>query len=188
MSRIGKNPVAVPAKVEVALEGSTVTVKGPKGTLSERLPDGVSVTLDGPSITVARKDESRTARSAHGLSRTLVANMVNGVTEGYKRKLMITGVGYRAELRAARWLQFSLGYSHPILFELPPGITATVDAKENSVTLEGYDKQAIGATAARIRGLRPPEPYKGKGVRYSDEVIRRKEGKTGGKGAKGGKK
>jgi large subunit ribosomal protein L6 len=110
--------------------------------------------------------------------------MVTGVTDGYKRKLLITGVGYRSELRSPRWIQFSLGYSHPILFELPEGVTAAIDPKENSVTLEGFDKQLVGATAARIRSLRPPEPYKGKGVRYSDEVIRRKEGKTGGKGSK----
>jgi large subunit ribosomal protein L6 len=188
MSRIGKNPVSLPPRVEVSLEGQTVTVKGPKGTLSERLPEAVRVQVEGSSVQVARVDDSRVARSAHGLSRTLVANMVAGVTDGYKRKLMITGVGYRAELRANRWIQFSLGYSHPILFELPEGVSAVVEAKENSVTLEGFDKQLVGATAARIRGLRPPEPYKGKGVRYADEVIRRKEGKTGGKGGKGGKK
>jgi large subunit ribosomal protein L6 len=182
MSRIGKMPITVPDKVTVDIQGLKVSVKGPKGELCEQLPLGVSLERDGGLITVGRADESMSARAAHGLARTLVANMVTGVTTGFTRKLMITGVGYRAELKAPQWLLFSLGYSHPILYELPAGVSAVVDPKENSVTLSGFNKQVLGAAAAEIRSLRPPEPYKGKGVRYADETIRRKEGKSSGKG------
>lgn len=188
MSRIGKNPIALPPKVDVKVDGARVTVAGPRGTLSINIPTTISLEIGAGEIQVARVDESREAKAAHGLARTLVANLVTGVTTGYKRKLLITGVGYRSELKGTGWIQFSLGYSHPILFQLPSGVTAAVDPKENSVTLEAFDKQLLGATAAKIRGLRPPEPYKGKGVRYADETIRRKEGKSGGKGGKGGKK
>ncbi len=181
MSRIGKHPITVPDKVNVTIDQGEVRVKGPRGELSENLPEGVEALLDSGTVTVRRLDESRRSRSAHGLARTLVANMVEGVTQGYSRKLIINGVGYRAEMKGQRWIQFTLGYSHPILFELPEGLEASIDAKENSVTLTGASKQVVGATAAEVRSLRPPEPYKGKGVRYADETIRRKEGKSGGK-------
>lgn len=181
MSRIGKAPVEVPEKVKVVIDGLQVAVDGPRGSLSAQLPDGVAVRMENGSVVVERADDGRLARAAHGLARTLVANMVSGVTAGFTRSLIINGVGYRCELRGERYLLFILGYSHPILYELPEGVSATVDAKANSVTVTGPDKQVIGSVAAEIRGLRPPEPYKGKGIRYSDEVIRRKEGKAGGK-------
>jgi len=184
MSRIGKLPIQLPAKVEITAEGRSVTVKGPNGTLTETLPDYVAVAIAGGQVQVSRVDDSREARAAHGLARTLVNNMVTGVTKGFERKLLITGVGYKAEPRGKGWILFSLGYSHPILFELPPGVTAEIDvkAKEPSVLLKGYNRQVLGAAAAAVRGLRPPEPYKGKGIRYADETILRKEGKAAGKG------
>ena len=181
MSRIGKLPVEVPAKVQVGIEAGVVRVEGPLGKLSERVPPGVSVRKEGTQVLIERADESRQARASHGLARTLVANMVTGVTTGFKRRLNITGVGYKVETRGQRWLLFTLGYSHPILFHLPESVSATVNTKEGWVELVGYNKQVIGACAAGIRSLRPPEPYKGKGIRYADEVIRRKEGKTGSK-------
>ena len=179
MSRIGKLPVTLPDKVSVSVTDTTVTVKGPKGELQERLPASVSTNVDGNTVTILRADDSRQARAAHGLARSLVANMVTGVSAGFTRKLLIQGVGYRSEMRGDRFLLFQLGYSHPILYELPEGVTAAVDNKENSVTLTGANKQVLGATAAEIRGLRPPEPYKGKGVRYADEFVKLKEGKSG---------
>lgn len=181
MSRIGKQPVTIPDKVNVSVDGAFVSVKGPLGELSETLPELVTTTVEGSEVTVARADESRLARAAHGLARTLVANMVEGVSNGFARKVLIEGVGYRAEMKGDRWILFTLGYSHPILYELADGLKAAIDNKENSVTITGASKQLVGATAAEIRALRPPEPYKGKGVRYSDEVIRRKEGKSAGK-------
>lgn len=181
MSRIGKLPITVPAKVTVTLKDDVVSVTGPKGELKERLPSGVEIKFEDGVVRIERQNESRDASAAWGLARTLVNNMVVGVTTGFTRKLMITGVGYRAEMKGSDWVLFSLGYSHPILYQLPAGVTAVVDAKENSVTLSGYNKQVLGAAAAEIRSLRPPEPYKGKGVRYSDETIRRKEGKSSGK-------
>ena len=181
MSRIGKAPVPVPDKVKITIDGSVVGVQGPRGTLSATLPDRVAVSLENNEVMVQREDDGRLARAAHGLARTLVANMVEGVTTGFTRSLIINGVGYRCEPRGDRYLLFILGYSHPVLYELPEGVTATVNPKENSVTVNGPDKQIIGMVAAEIRSLRPPEPYKGKGIRYSDETIRRKEGKAGGK-------
>lgn len=178
MSRIGKMPVAIPDKVEVALTGNNIKVKGPKGELSRKLSTVVSVAVEDKQIVVSRPDESREARSHQGLTRTLVANMVTGVTNGFTRTLEINGVGYRAELRGS-FIRFDLGYSHPILFELPQGIKAEV--KQTVVTLNGADKELIGQVAAAIRNLRKPEPYKGKGVKYQEEVIRRKAGKAGGK-------
>ena len=179
MSRIGKLPVIVPDKVKVSIDGRTVRVTGPRGELAAELPEHVDVRLQGNQVDVGRADDSRPARSAHGLARTLVANMVIGVSDGFTRKLLIQGVGYRSEMRGDRFLLFQLGYSHPILFELPVGISAEVNTKENSVTLTGANKETLGVVAAEIRGLRPPEPYKGKGVRYADEVIKLKEGKSG---------
>ncbi|TVR01182.1 MAG: 50S ribosomal protein L6 [Deltaproteobacteria bacterium] len=181
MSRIGKAPVPVPDKVRITIDGSVVGVQGPRGTLSATLPERVAVSLENNEVVVQREDDGRLARAAHGLARTLVANMVEGVTTGFTRSLIINGVGYRCEARGERYLLFILGYSHPVLYELPEGVTATVNPKENSVTVNGPDKQIIGMVAAEIRSLRPPEPYKGKGIRYSDETIRRKEGKAGGK-------
>jgi large subunit ribosomal protein L6 len=183
MSRIGKLPIPVPEKVNVTISEGEVSVKGPKGELSAAIPAGVKVAQEGGTVTVTRNDDSRESRGAHGLARTVVANMVDGVSTGYTRTLLINGVGYKAELRGSRWILFSLGYSHPILYELPEGVTAEIDAKakEPKVTLSSAHKQSLGAVAADIRRLRPPEPYKGKGIRYSDETIRRKEGKAAGK-------
>ena len=183
MSRIGKLPITIPDKVTVSVSAGVVSVKGPKGELSEVMPEGVSVAVDGKSVTVERADDSRGARGAHGLARSLVANMVEGVANGYSKTLLINGVGYKAEAKGKSWILFTLGHSHPILYELPAGVTAEIDAKakEPRVTVSGTSKQVIGAVAADIRGLRPPEPYKGKGIRYADENIRRKEGKAAGK-------
>lgn len=178
MSRIGKRPIAVPAGVDIQIENGVVTVKGKNGQLSERMPALVSFNLENGNFTVDRENDSADARAAQGLARTLVANMVTGASQGFTRKLMVEGVGFRSELRGDRWILLSLGYSHQILYKFPEGVTAAVDNKENSITLSSANKQALGMAAAEIRSLRPPEPYKGKGVRYADEVIRRKEGKS----------
>ncbi len=177
MSRIGKRPINLPAKVTVVIEGQTVTVKGPKGELSRTLPDGVIVTQEGETVLVTRKDESRTARERHGLCRTLVANMVDGVSQGFQKKLEIQGVGYRAQVQGKN-LNMNMGYSHPVIIEPPDGIQFAVENNVN-VTVSGIDKEIVGNTAARIRAVRPPEPYKGKGIRYAGEFVRRKAGKAG---------
>jgi large subunit ribosomal protein L6 len=182
MSRIGKRPIPIPAKVTVAISGQTVTIKGPKGELTRTLPGGVMVKQDGETLLVERVDESRTARERHGLCRTLVANMVEGVSKGFERKLEIQGVGYRAAVQG-KTLNMAMGYSHPVNIEPPDGISFAVEANVN-VTVSGIDKELVGNTAAKIRAVRPPEPYKGKGIRYQGEVVRRKVGKTGGKGKK----
>jgi len=179
MSRIGKRPIPVPAKVTVTIEGQTVTVKGPKGELSRTLPPEVEVLLEGETVVVNRRNESRPARQRHGLCRTLVSNMVEGVSQGFTRKLEIQGVGYRAAVQGKN-LNLAMGYSHPVNIEPPEGITFAVEGTTN-VTVSGIDKEIVGNTAARIRAVRPPEPYKGKGIRYAGEVVRRKVGKTGGK-------
>lgn len=179
MSRIGKRPIPVPAKVTVTIEGQTVTAKGPKGTLSRTLPPEVEILQEGETILVNRRNESRAARQRHGLCRTLIANMVEGVSTGFTRKLEIQGVGYRAAVQG-RNLNLAMGYSHPVNIEPPEGITFAVEGTTN-VTVSGIDKEIVGNTAARIRAVRPPEPYKGKGIRYAGEVVRRKVGKTGGK-------
>jgi len=184
MSRIGKLPVAVPDKVTVTIGASNhVTVKGPKGVQEVTLPSAISVVQRDGQVVIERPDESKSARSAQGLARTLVANMVEGVTNGFERSLLINGVGYRAELKGKNFILFTLGYSHPILYEVPSDMDVEIDAKakEPKVTLRHMDKQVLGAVAAEIRSLRPPEPYKGKGIRYADEQLRRKEGKAGGK-------
>ncbi len=178
MSRIGKLPIAIPDKVEIAQQGNHITVKGPNGELSRALHPAIKVTVEDKQIVVERPDDSRQARALHGLTRTLVANMVQGVTSGFTRVLDINGVGYRAELRG-QYIRFDLGYSHGILVELPAGIKAEV--KQTEVTLKGSDREVLGQTAAKIRSLRKPEPYKGKGVKYREEKIRRKQGKAGGK-------
>ena len=175
MSRIGKQPVVIPAKVEVNIDGKFVQVKGPLGNL-ERTFKGVTFSKEGAEVTVTPDDESRTNRAMWGLSRTLLDNMVVGVSAGFAKRLIITGVGYRAELKGQGVL-LNLGYSHPIDFQLPDGITAEVP-KVTEVTIKGASKELVGQVAAKLRALRPPEPYKGKGVAYADEVIRRKAGKT----------
>lgn len=183
MSRIGKLPVALPDKVNVTIADQQVSVKGPKGELSEKMPLGVSIKHDAKEIAVIRDNDSSPSRAAQGLARALLANMVEGVTKGFTKGLVINGVGYRAEQKGKNWLLFTLGYSHPILFELPEGMNVEIDAKakEPKLTLSHIDKQVLGSVCAQIRDLRPPEPYKGKGIRYADETIRRKEGKAGGK-------
>lgn len=178
MSRVGKLPIRIPDKVKVELHNDLVRVEGPKGKLEQRLPAGVRVEVSDGSIKVLRGDETRQARALHGLTQRLVANMVRGVHAGFTRTLEIVGVGYRAEARGQA-LHLTLGYSHPILFQLPPGVQARVD-KQTVITLESIDRQLLGQTAATIRELRAPEPYKGKGIKYSDEVLRRKAGKAAG--------
>lgn len=177
MSRIGKRPIPIPPKVTVTIDGQAVTVKGPKGELSRVLPAGVLVEQSDDTIMVTRRDESRLARERHGLCRTLVANMVEGVSQGFQKRLEIQGVGYRAQVQGKN-LNLSLGYSHPVTFEPPPGIEFAVENNTN-VTVSGIDKEIVGNIAAKIRGARPPEPYKGKGVRYAGEYVRRKAGKAG---------
>jgi large subunit ribosomal protein L6 len=179
MSRIGKLPVPVPSGVEVALDESVVTVKGPKGTLSHTVAAPIVVDRDEDgAITVARPNDERESRSLHGLTRTLIANMVTGVTQGYEKKLEIVGVGYRVLSKGPTQLEFQLGYSHPIVFDAPEGITFSVEGP-TKFGVSGIDKQLVGEVAANIRKLRKPEPYKGKGVRYAGEVVRRKVGKAG---------
>ena len=178
MSRIGKQPVPVPAGVDVTIDGQTVSVKGPKGTLALEIAEPITVSrADDGAIVVARPDDERRSRSLHGLSRTLVANLVTGVTEGYTTKMEIFGVGYRVQLKGSN-LEFALGYSHPVLIEAPEGITFAVE-NPTKFSVTGIDKQKVGQISANIRRLRRPDPYKGKGVRYEGEQIRRKVGKTG---------
>jgi len=178
MSRIGKLPVAVPSGVDVTIEGQTVTVKGPKGTLATTISEPIIIGRgeDG-AVTVARPDDERRSRSLHGLSRTLVANMVVGVTDGYQRKMEIHGVGYRVQLKGSD-LEFALGFSHSVPIAAPEGISFAVESPTR-FSITGIDKQKVGQIAANIRRLRRPDPYKGKGVRYAGEQIRRKVGKTG---------
>lgn len=177
MSRIGKLPITVPSKVTVTIDGSHVAVKGPKGELSRILSKEVTVEQEGDTLLVKRRDESRPARQMHGLSRTLVANMVEGVSQGFQRRLEIQGVGYRAQVQG-RSLTLNVGYSHPVIIEPPDGVTIAVETNTN-VIVSGFNKEEVGNTAAKIRAVRPPEPYKGKGIRYAGEVVRRKAGKTG---------
>jgi large subunit ribosomal protein L6 len=178
MSRIGKLPVPVPSGVDVAIEGSHVTVKGPKGTLSHTLAAPITIEKGDGVLDVKRPDDERTSKALHGLSRTLVNNMVVGVTEGYEKKLEIVGVGYRVLSKGPTQLEFQLGYSHPIIFDAPDGITFAVES-QTRLGVQGIDKQLVGEVAANIRKLRKPEPYKGKGVRYAGEHVRRKVGKAG---------
>ncbi len=179
MSRIGKLPVMVPAGVTVKVEGHTVSVKGPKGELSRTIPSNITVKLEGSTITLTRPSDETKDKSMHGLSRTLVANMVEGCAKGYMKSLEITGVGYKAEPKPFG-LQLALGYSHQIQYKAPAGIKLTAP-QPTQVVIEGADKEKVGQVAAEIRSLRPPEPYKGKGIKYTGEVIRRKAGKAGGK-------
>jgi large subunit ribosomal protein L6 len=178
MSRIGKQPVPVPAGVDVKIEGQSVSVKGPKGTLEMAVAEPITVSRgDDGTILIGRPDDERLSRSLHGLSRTLVANLITGVTEGYTRKMEIFGVGYRVQQKGSN-LEFALGYSHPVLIEAPDGITFAVESP-TKFSVSGIDKQKVGQISANIRRLRRPDPYKGKGVRYEGEQVRRKVGKTG---------
>jgi large subunit ribosomal protein L6 len=177
MSRIGKKPIELPAKVEVTIDGQKVFVKGPKGELSRVLPEGVKIDKDGTTLSVTRVNESRMARQRHGLCRTLVSNMVDGVSQGFQKKLEIQGVGYRAQVQGSN-LILNVGYSKPVEIIPPAGIQMAVEGTTN-VTVSGIDKELVGNTAARIRDVRPPEVYKGKGIRYAGEVVRRKAGKSG---------
>jgi large subunit ribosomal protein L6 len=179
-SRIGKAPVALPNGVNVSIDGQNVTVKGPKGSLTRRFNDCVEIKSENGHVSVTLKQEDNEGRAISGLTRALLHNMVVGVSEGFERRLEIIGTGYRAEMKNAREILFVLGYSHPILYELPDGVTAEV-SKDFKITLRSADKEVIGRTAAEIRSFRAPEPYKGKGVKYMDEVIRRKAGKTSSK-------
>jgi len=178
MSRIGKIPVAVPSGVEITIEGQDITVKGPKGQLSHTVAEPITVRKDDDgTLAVERPNDERQSKALHGLSRTLVANMITGVTQGYVKKLEISGVGYRVQAKGSN-LEFALGYSHPITVEAPEGITFKVEAPTR-FSVEGIDKQKVGEVAANIRKLRKPDPYKAKGVKYEGEVIRRKVGKAG---------
>ena len=177
MSRIGKRPIPIPDKVTVSISGSTVTVKGPKGELSRTLTPQVLIAQEDNTVVVTRADESRLARQQHGLSRTLIANMVDGVSKGFEKRLEIQGVGYRAAVQGKN-LTLNVGYSNPVVIEPPEGIKVAVEANTN-VIVTGIDKEIVGNIAAKIRAVRPPEPYKGKGIRYSGEYVRRKVGKAG---------
>ncbi len=177
MSRIGKKPIAIPAGVKVVQNGTTLTVEGPKGKLTRELTSRVDVAVEADQVVVSCPDNAEKTDHLHGLTRTLIANMVDGVTKGYERILEINGVGYRAEAKGSV-INLSLGYSHPIEYPLPAGITAEVE-KQTKIFVRGIDKELVGATAAKIRSFREPEPYKGKGIKYAEERILRKAGKTG---------
>jgi len=178
MSRVGKLPVKIPEKVKVTVDGHTVKVEGPKGKTAFPFNSRMKVEVGKGEVKVTRPDDSRISKGLHGLTRTLVKNAVEGVTKGYEQTLEIVGVGFKAEPKGKE-VHFSIGFSHPVIFKLPEGISAEVDPKQTRVTVRGADKHLLGLTAAQIRRLRPPEPYKGKGIKYVEEVIRRKEGKTG---------
>ena len=182
MSRIGRKPIAIPAGVEVKNDNGLITVKGPKGTLTQKINPIISVEINGSEINVTRPNDDKEARSLHGLSRTLINNMVIGVTEGYKKELEVNGVGYRVQ-KQGDTLVMNLGYIHQVFVKEIPGITIEAPGP-NQIIISGADKQMVGQFAAEVRAKRPPEPYKGKGIKYSTEHIRRKEGKAGGKGKK----
>ena len=182
MSRIGRKPITIPAGVEVSNDNGLVTVKGPKGTLSQKIRPIISVEVNGNEINVTRPNDEKESRALHGLSRTLINNMIIGVTEGYKKELEVNGVGYRVQ-KQGDTLVMNLGYSHQVFMDEIEGISIEVPGP-NKIIISGADKQLVGQFAAEVRSKRPPEPYKGKGIKYTDEVIHRKEGKTGGKGKK----
>jgi large subunit ribosomal protein L6 len=177
MSRIGKQPITVPSGVEVTIDGGAVRVKGPKGQLEHRLVGDIAVARDGDALNVTRRDDSRSNRSLHGLQRSLIANMVVGVSDGFAKELEIVGVGYRAQAQGPNAIELAVGFSHPVRFEAPEGITFEVP-QPTRIVVRGHDKQLVGQVAADIRKIRKPEPYKGKGIRYANEHIRRKAGKS----------
>jgi large subunit ribosomal protein L6 len=182
MSRVGKKPIEIPAGVEAKLETGKVTVKGPLGEISQDVNPKLTIKKENNTLTVERPSDQKLYREMHGLTRNLIANMVMGVSKGFEKTLEITGVGFKAAVNGSN-LMLTLGFSHPIVYPLPKGIKATVDAKQTQITLKGVDRQLVGQIAANVRSLKKPEPYKGKGIKYSTEVIKRKEGKAG----KGGK-
>ncbi|HET7183291.1 MAG TPA: 50S ribosomal protein L6 [Terriglobales bacterium] len=179
MSRIGKKPIAIPQGVKVSVDGNVVKVQGPKGALETRVPNGIKVAQQDGHLVAQRENDQQAA--LHGLTRALINNAVEGVTKGWTRELEIVGIGYRAELKGKAVVVFNLGYSHPIEYPLPEGITVTVDPKQTRLTISGIDRQKVGQVAAEMRGLRPPDPYKNKGVRYAGERLKKKVGKTGAK-------
>jgi large subunit ribosomal protein L6 len=179
MSRIGKKPITLPQGVKYSVQGTRVTVEGPKGKLDQAIPAGIQLKTEDGHIVAVREDDSQAA--IHGLTRALIANAVEGVTKGWSKDLDIVGIGYRAELKGKNTVVFTLGYSHPIEFPLPTGVTAAVDPKQTRVTVSGIDRQKVGQVAADMRALRKPDPYKNKGVRYADERLKKKVGKTGAK-------
>jgi len=178
MSRIGKMPITVPSAVQIDVADGVVSVKGPRGELSRQIPGTMTIVRENGTLRVERPSDEPTQRSLHGLTRSLIANMVTGVTDGYTRRLEVNGVGYRAAVSAGN-LVLQVGYSHPVLYPAPEGITFAVQA--NAITISGADKELVGEVAAQIRRVRPPEPYKGKGIKYAEEVVRRKAGKAGAK-------
>ena len=179
MSRIGKKPISLPQGVEIDINGNTVTVKGPKGTLTQEIPSEIALVQEGDQLLAIRPSDLKRHRALHGLTRALVANMVDGVTKGFDKKLELVGVGYRAQMQGSK-LVIAIGFSHPVEVEAPEGITFEVPAP-TKISIKGIDKQLVGNTAAHIRDIRKPEPYKGKGIRYEGEFVRRKAGKAGGK-------
>jgi len=181
MSRIGKQPIPLPSGVDIKLDAGEVKVKGPKGQLAQRIPDIIRMDVSDGTVRFTRPDDKKPSRALHGLARALVANMVTGVTEGFVRDLSIVGVGYRAEV-SGKTLKLSVGYSNPVNMVIPDGLKVSVD-RNTEVKIEGIDKQVVGQFAAEVRRVRPPEPYKGKGIRYTDEHVRRKVGKAAGSGA-----
>ncbi len=183
MSRIGRQPIQIPDKVKVALAGSIIKIEGPKGKAELSLPAHVAVAVDAKQVVVTRGDETRQSRSLHGLTRSLINNFIEGVAKGYQRNLEINGVGFKADVRGKE-IHFSIGFSHPVVFPLPAGVSAEwrenkTAEKQGDLSLKSHDKDLLGRTAAKVRALRPPEPYKGKGIRYAEETVRRKVGKTG---------
>ena len=180
MSRVGRKPILIPAGVKVEIGETTLRAEGPKGKVEQALIAGCLVSIKGGQVEVARQGDSGPERARHGLARALYANAINGAALGYRKLLDIVGVGYKAEVKGDT-IQFALGYSHPVLFPIPTGIKVEMDAKANRLTITGADRQLVGQVAAEIRGLRAPDPYKGKGIKYADEVIRRKVGKAGAK-------
>ena len=179
MSRIVKKPVVIPQGVKVQVENGLVRAEGPKGKLAQSIPVGLSAKIENNTVVLTREADHRQARALHGMARALVANMVSGVKDGFERKLDIVGIGYRAQMQGKATIQLALGYSHPVIFPLPDGVTAEID-KQVAITLRGADKALLGQTAAKLRALRKPDPYKGKGVKYAGEFIRRKVGKKAG--------
>jgi large subunit ribosomal protein L6 len=177
MSRVGKQPITVPSGVEVTIDGTNVRVKGPKGQLEHAIVGDVAIERDGDELIVTRADDQRANRSLHGLQRSLIANMVKGVSEGFTRELEIVGVGYRAQAQGSNAIELAVGFSHPVRVEAPEGVTFEVPQPQR-IVVSGFDKQLVGQTAADIRKIRKPEPYKGKGIRYADEYVRRKAGKS----------